>query len=1572
MKARQWMSDFLIGLASMLKPASTEAQQLDGTQEGSLQSSFVAPAIKSAELANIKPRAPAVPPELVAAYWQGGLDFINFKSYSAAKSSNASAPKALLLLPLAEAASRGTELDDGDGTLKTDDVNVVLLLWETDQSGKRGYQRHPLLSVPGVLVEGKFLSPRTTSAPVLNPAYLAPDQSANCFAIADIEVANDAIYRAMADLASDKTLNAGWDTWWSTCIRVIRELLDVVDDDELVSALAKLADCQAAGAKARTKKPMAGWTLEVAAFPAEGSGSQGMRGVYTSYLEAGSTDEVPLFSRFCGTEQAQHDRLMPANISRLIVGHIDEYDDAKGNRPLFPLDESQRKAVCAIASLQEGEIQAINGPPGSGKTSMLRAVVASRWVSAALEQGECPIIVACGATNQSVTNVIEAFGKAPHPDASLPYAERWIPDVPSYGAYVPSQTVLSDPRKQADLARFICLVPDNATGMLWQYRDRPKVLDPGRALDYEEHYLRQARSVLADPGLLSVEAAVAAVWKKLSDTVQLGDTFIRSLGNGSPDWLSIIKDAVPEEDTVWPKTRHTLTQDMILKLEADRNDTQAAEGLVDLTLRSAAFHWAARYWEGRFLLAQRERLFNKHPLNVEASLRRLCMLTPCLVSTLHSVPSLCKVQPPADGDPSMMHRLSLIDLLVVDEAGQASPELAGAALLLAKRAAVVGDLKQLAPIWNHNNLSEVAVAASAGAFSLIGQLKQSRRSIADGSVLAAARLMSKWREENDLGISLRYHYRCKPSIIGYCNSLSYSGLLVARTKEGNPQPEPAMAWVSIENEPSRRGGSLCNFQEVEHITSWVGERWPIWQAAEETKNKPLQEVVALITAYRAQADLLRKGLEAVFTRLRGSAGIEWPSIDDVKKVTVGTVHQLQGAERPIVCFSLVEGPTEASGSFMDRDAALLNVAVSRAKSSFIVFGHPKRLFPTSEAEGSGSNLAPIHFLGAYLRKTAEARLLYPERLVIIEAGGKQATLASMLGKGSAVMTTNGALQNLPMQGGVDIEAGLVPLPQANEGANAFVAEAGRLLESVNDVIIATDDDRMGELIAWQVQRLLERHTAGNAPVRVRLGAINGPAVRAAFDAPDVLNERSVLAESVRETIDCLVSQRLSHTKLLRSHVDMSELGPLVDCGACDASSEDEPRIHAVGRVQAAVLRLLLDRARQTLELRSSSRIRASVTLAGQELVGYVLNLDEERELTRSKDVANIIAKVETYDLELQQAPEMVREKVDVPSAGTMSVLAEAWRRFGHLPWDSMEALQSLYDGSWSLSADSSGGFEPEHPIVMASNQGGHPPITPLDRGASPSVLAGSLKDPVCRDVYTIIWDRFIHAESGAETGHQVTHIRADYGFNGLEKSALGVRFEGVSCSNSTTDLLTLLLDGSLPTNDAEHLKGYFAEITGLRPVLQGESAGRWRMPLDHLLLEMERSQIGRPSTCSGALERMVEKGLLQPPIFRGQVRLTPSGLKTALALEANEPELSTADFCCSLAASLSDIERGKTGPRNVLGDLLPLLVPDHLDKHSLRSRIWNSLTELNAAQRLRVVGVYGAGVISPLNGRGQA
>ncbi len=427
-------------------------------------------------------RSPVLSPEDVAAYWKGGLDYVNFSSFGG-KSKDAPAHK--MILALDEVAQVATQIEDG---LVGEDVAVVFMLCQLNTRDKRLVSRHPLLAVPALLVEEKFLAPRTAGAPILNPAYLYPDQKGDAFAIADGQLANERMFNALGQLSSDKSLQMDWATWWSTPLSVVRELLDVDQDEALLGKLKSLAK-ETAASTTRGKTDSVNWVLRAVVFPSQGSAAKAMVDVYASFLDANERPKISLFERFCGGDQALQAASMPSGIANLITGHIDEYDDSKGNRPLFPLDESQRRAACAVASLQDGEIQAINGPPGSGKTSMLRAVVASRWVSAALNQEACPIVVACGATNQSVTNVIEAFGKAPHPDDLLPHAERWIAGVPSYGAYFASKSMLSNTDKQAELARFVCVQGDwGSTGMLWSYKDRPAVLTPNNALELEEAY----------------------------------------------------------------------------------------------------------------------------------------------------------------------------------------------------------------------------------------------------------------------------------------------------------------------------------------------------------------------------------------------------------------------------------------------------------------------------------------------------------------------------------------------------------------------------------------------------------------------------------------------------------------------------------------------------------------------------------------------------------------------------------------------------------------------------------------------------------------------------------------------------------------------------------------------------------------------------------------------------------------------------------------------------------------------------------------------------------------------------
>ena len=53
-----------------------------------------------------------------------------------------------------------------------------------------------------------------------------------------------------------------------------------------------------------------------------------------------------------------------------------------------------------------------------------------------------------------------------------------------------------------------------------------------------------------------------------------------------------------------------------------------------------------------------------------------------------------------------------IDVLVVDEAGQTSPEIAAASFSLAKKAIVVGDEEQIPPVWGTARTLDIAMAIS--------------------------------------------------------------------------------------------------------------------------------------------------------------------------------------------------------------------------------------------------------------------------------------------------------------------------------------------------------------------------------------------------------------------------------------------------------------------------------------------------------------------------------------------------------------------------------------------------------------------------------------------------------------------------------------------------------------------------------------------------------------------------------------------------------------------------------------------------------------------------------------------
>lgn len=148
----------------------------------------------------------------------------------------------------------------------------------------------------------------------------------------------------------------------------------------------------------------------------------------------------------------------------------------------------------------------------------------------------------------------------------------------------------------------------------------------------------------------------------------------------------------------------------------------------------------------------------------------------------------------------------------------------------------------------------------------------------------------------------------------------------------------SMMAYHVEGFSERKFNSRHNINEVKAIILWLNRyKEDIKKAYNVTS---IESVLGIITPFASQKTELSKALvESGF------------KVNDIK---LGTVHALQGAERNIVLFSSVYSNKDEGVLFFDRDNKpnMLNVAVSRARDSFILFGDI-RVFDETKNSPSG-------------------------------------------------------------------------------------------------------------------------------------------------------------------------------------------------------------------------------------------------------------------------------------------------------------------------------------------------------------------------------------------------------------------------------------------------------------------------------------------------------------------------------------------------------------------------------------------------------------------------------------------
>ncbi len=195
----------------------------------------------------------------------------------------------------------------------------------------------------------------------------------------------------------------------------------------------------------------------------------------------------------------------------------------------------------------------------------------------------------------------------------------------------------------------------------------------------------------------------------------------------------------------------------------------------------------------------------------------------------------------------------------------------------------------------------------------------------------------------------------------------------------------------------------------------------------------------------------------------------------------------------------------------------------------------------------------------------------PKSLVIVESPTKARTISSFLGPDATVESSMGHIRDLPRSAaeipaklkkekwarlGVDVENDFEPLYVVPKERKSQVQKLKDLLKDVDEVYLATDEDREGEAIAWHLVEVLKP----KVPVkRMVFHEITKPAIEEAFSNPRELDDKLVSAQEARRILDRLYGYEVSPV-----------LWKMV-----------QPKLSA-GRVQSVAVRIVVERERERM------------------------------------------------------------------------------------------------------------------------------------------------------------------------------------------------------------------------------------------------------------------------------------------------------------------------------------------------------------------------------------------------------
>jgi len=548
------------------------------------------------------------------------------------------------------------------------------------------------------------------------------------------------------------------------------------------------------------------------------------------------------------------------------------------------------------------------------------------------------------------------------------------------------------------------------------------------------------------------------------------------------------------------------------------------------------------------------------------------------------------------------------------------------------------------------------------------------------------------------------------------------------------------------------------------------------------------------------------------------------------------------------------------------------------------------------------------------------------KLIIVESPTKTKSIAKFLGNEYKLLSSYGHIRDLPQKElGVDIENNFEPKYVISTKTRKAVKELREAAKKADLIILATDEDREGEAIAWHILEALKIDDDKNYQ-RIVFHEITKSAIEKALLNPRKIDMDLVDAQQARRILDRLVGYKLSPFLWKKVVKGLS-----------------------AGRVQSVAVRLIIDKEREIKDFKPEEywSIESELKKENKEdkFIAHLIKKDNKKidklGIKNKEEADKILKELEGAQYKVSNIQKKETKKYPAPPFKTSSLQQEASRKMGFTAKQTMRLAQQLYEGlkignkgqtglityhrtdSLNLSEESlkdahefiekefgSKYASPSPRIYKTKAKGAqeaHEAIRPTKSEHHPDEIKKYLDDKQYK-LYKLIWQRFIASQMNPAILDNVSvDIQAkNYLFR---TNGSTIKFDGFLKIYPTK-----FKENNLPELNKEEILNLIKLISEQHftqpPARYNEAS---------LIKILEEYGIGRPSTYASIISAIQDRGYVQKD---DQKRFTPAeiGFIVTDILKEHFPNIVDIKFTAHMEENLDKIAEGKQKWQKILKD----------------------------------------------------